>query len=116
MGAQISSLTGRSTVAKKMLMIGGCELSLERNPVGEIQSVTVDENTGQLVDEEVKVEEGKGRLKVPVRSPTVHRYGDDMLVIGGCRGPKDHISEVQILRNIGDENSKWDLHETLKLN
>ena len=80
-----------------MLLIGGCELSLERNPIGQIQKVTVDENTGQLTSEEEKISESISNLAIPVRSPTVHRYGEQMLVIGGCRGQKDHAKEVQML-------------------
>ena len=40
-----------------MLLIGGCELSLERNPVAKIENITLDVGTGNLVDEEIKTSE-----------------------------------------------------------
>lgn len=108
MGAAISSQIGRqTTIARSMLLIGGCELSLERNPVAQIEQVTVDESSGALSVEETKHEEGEGQLLVPVRSPTVHRFGDKMLVIGGCRGPKDHIKDVQVYDPAFTGQSPW---------
>ena len=40
-----------------MLLIGGCELSLERNPVSKIENITLDKSTGNLIDEETKTTE-----------------------------------------------------------
>ena len=43
-----------------MLLIGGCELSLERNPVAKIDQINIDENTGVLAVEEFKDETNSG--------------------------------------------------------
>lgn len=51
---------------------------------------------------------------IPVRSPTVHRLDtDELMVIGGCRGKRDHIADVQVYDHA---QSAWHLHQTLRLN
>ena len=89
MGAQASAQASRP-LARSMILIGGCELKLERNPIGKIEKVSVDEDgcLKQEVGEEINP------LSIPVRSPAVHHFGDKFFVIGGCRGPRDHIGDV----------------------
>lgn len=36
-------------------------------------------------------------MQIPSRGPTAHVIDNMLWVIGGCKGPKDHLKEVQVL-------------------
>ena len=75
-----------------MLIIGGCELSLERNPIGRIDVVQTDLDSKML-----QLKQFGCNLQVPVRSPTATLCNDKLYIVGGCRGKMDHIQDVQVL-------------------
>ena len=72
-----------------MLLIGGCELSLERQPIGRIDVVQSDPESGKL-----RLKQFAKSLMIPVRSPTATLHEDKLYVVGGCRGKMDHIQDV----------------------
>jgi len=75
-----------------MLVVGGCQLSLEREPHDTIELIDV-----------AGPESGKhavlpARLPTPARGATAHIIDGCLWVIGGCKGPKEHLNLVQILK------------------
>ena len=68
-----------------MLIIGGCELSLERNAHDTIEVIDFENKKVEMLDQ---------RLKVPARGPTAHLIKDKLWVIGGCKAPKEHLDAV----------------------
>ena len=68
-----------------MLIIGGCELSLERNPHDVIEMLDFQNRRRTVV---------KSKLAIPARGPTAEIIDNMLWVIGGCRGPKDHLTDV----------------------
>ena len=61
-----------------MIVIGGCELSLERNPVAVVESFRI------MEDRKIFHSILKNHLVVPVRAPTVSAFGSYLFLIGGC--------------------------------
>ncbi|CDW79805.1 kelch-like protein 12-like [Stylonychia lemnae] len=86
MGAKTSSIVASQSIYKKMLIIGGCELSLERNP----------HDTVEVLDDQNKVEYLGQNSLLPVRGPMAHIYNNKIYLFGGCTGPKQHIDTIQI--------------------
>lgn len=68
-----------------MLIIGGCELPLEKNPYNSVE--ILDSNQHTIMKEQ---------MLIPVRGSMAHFYNSKLYLFGGCKGPKDHISDVQI--------------------
>ena len=91
-----------------MLVIGGCELSLERNPVGLIDQISLDKEANRFVRRKYE-----HSLTIPVRSPTAALYENKLFVVGGCRAKRDHISDVQILDL--KQNDGWTVSDSMKL-
>jgi hypothetical protein len=71
-----------------MLIIGGCELSLERNPFDSIELIDFEKKERRVLDQ---------RLCIPARGATAHVIDNMLWVIGGCKGPKDHMKDIQVL-------------------
>ncbi len=76
-------------VSTKMLVIGGCELALEKNPYNSIEVITFEEG-------KVKVGEFQNDFPLAVRSPMAFHDSSKLFIFGGCRGYRDHIAQVQI--------------------
>ena len=89
-----------------MLVIGGCELSLERNPLDSIEIIDFSNKQLSLFPK---------KLAIPARGATAHLIGTKLWVLGGCRGPKDHLKEVQIL-DLENSEKGFDTPPSLKLN
>ena len=73
---------------QKMMVIGGCALSLERDAHA----------TTEIIDFKAGAVSAGPSLAIPARAATAHfmeKLGQ-VWVIGGCRGPKDHLKEIQI--------------------
>jgi len=77
-----------AATSTKMLVIGGCELALEKNPYNTIEVITLQEG-GQ-----VKVEPFPMPFPLAVRSPMAHCDGSRLYLFGGCRGYRDHIASI----------------------
>ena len=53
---------------------------------------------------------------MPSRGPTAHVIENKIWVIGGCKGPKDHLATIQTLDLSGVENDKlFKIDESLTL-
>ena len=74
-----------------MLVVGGCELAHEKNPYSSIEEIKFDPDTKKLT-----LSEFLHPCLIPVRSPI--SYFDhakrQLYILGGCRGPKDHIEDI----------------------
>lgn len=86
MGSKVSFAS--PALAKTMLVIGGCELPLEKNPYSSIESVTLNPMP--------KVETLLKPSLIPVRGPTAHVYQNTLYIFGGCRGYRDHLNSIQL--------------------
>ena len=73
-----------------MLVVGGCELSLERNPYSTIEVIRKRE------DGSIGVESFNKEFPIAVRSPMAYmdEQKQKLYLFGGCRGSKDHISDI----------------------
>jgi len=80
-----------------LLVIGGCQLSLERNAYDSIEVIDFKNK---------QISELKQKLIHAVRGPTAHVINNNLWVIGGCRAQKDHIKECQIL-DLEDAEAKF---------
>ena len=72
--------------AKTMLVIGGCKLSLEREAYDSIEEISM--QGCQMAQE---------KLLVPARGATAHVIDGLVWILGGCKGPKEHLKDVQLL-------------------
>jgi hypothetical protein len=85
MGPKLTSLASSLPATQQMLVIGGCELPLEKNPYDSMEILGV---------KSTKFTQHHNRMIIPVRGPMVHFYNNKLYLFGGCRGPKDHINDV----------------------
>jgi len=74
-----------------MLVIGGCQLSLEREPHDTIEVIDM------ASDKPGRHDIHPIRLHTPSRGATAHIIDGALWIIGGCKGPKEHLNLVQIL-------------------
>ena len=77
--------TNSSVILHNMLIIGGCELSLERNAYNNIEMIDFKNR---------QIYELKQKLMQPARGCTAHIINNQLWVVGGCRASKDHIKDV----------------------
>ena len=85
-----------------MLVIGGCKLSLEREPHDTIEQIevlpppqTAGESTPvQGTPATTKKSLLSLKLATPARGATAHVIDQCLWVLGGCKGPKEHLSTV----------------------
>jgi len=68
-----------------MLVIGGCELSLERNPYDSVESIDF-RNYAQSSN--------FMKLAIPARGATAHLINDTIWVLGGCKGKREHLNSI----------------------
>ena len=87
-----------------MLVIGGCGLSLEREAHKSVE----------VLDFSTK-SESKCSLAIPARGPTAHLIGQEVWVIGGCKGPKEHLSEIQIATISNNSVSDFQVSDRYRL-
>ena len=91
---------------KEMIVVGGCALSLEREPIDIIEKLFLKDNKLHSTSADVPP------LPTAVRSPALLMHKLSLLVIGGCTGPRKHSTAVQIF-----ESGSWSAeHSSLKLN
>ena len=66
-----------------MLVIGGCELPLEKNPYNTLEYIYLDKNLDKLV-----IEPFHTPCPIPVRSPMgyMDELNKRLYLFGGCRG------------------------------
>jgi hypothetical protein len=83
----------QTVIYNTMLVVGGCELALEKNPYSSTEMIIYDKETGKF-----KNSLFPQSCHIPVRSPMCYfdQSKQEIYVFGGCRGPKDHIDDVQV--------------------
>lgn len=83
-----------------LLIIGGCELSRERNPICSIEQVSL-----KNIDGKVQLDSNVcGKLLEARRSPSIFLSNGCVTVAGGCTGENFHSSSVERLYN---NNATW---------
>lgn len=95
-----------------MVIIGGCALSLEREPHRSVEIHDFQAHQSNSCE-----------LQIPARGATAHIIDNKVYVIGGCKGPKEHLVDVQSAQIIKKENSdcaktlsNFVVEENLRLN
>lgn len=97
MGSKL--FTSAPKLYSTMFVIGGCELPLEKNPYSSIDVITQS-------SEGLKMSEFPHPFPIAVRSPMAYMHHEQMklYVFGGCKGYRDHISDIQVF---DFENKTW---------
>eukprot|EP01083_Nonionella_stella_P026505 72997_1 len=69
-----------------MLVLGGCKLDIEREAIDSIE--IIQQNHHSILST---------KLHTPVRGATSHVIDGYLFVVGGCKGPKQHLNTVQFI-------------------
>lgn len=80
--------TASKALKTTLMVIGGCALSLEREPHDSVEIINFKKDASQPLS--------KARLAVPARGATAHLIDNQIWVLGGCKGPKQHLTTVQL--------------------
>uniref|UniRef100_A0A0N4Z610 Kelch protein n=1 Tax=Parastrongyloides trichosuri TaxID=131310 RepID=A0A0N4Z610_PARTI len=84
----------------KILIGGGCEEAVEKKCLTSINVFDTDHFSFSLFSS----------FKMPRRGGSLHKFGDNIIVLGGCAGYKNHLDTIEIYKD-----DKWNLIENVKL-